>query len=75
MSSCAIATSQHLAQGTASIACIYMLQLRMGCRPLPFGSTNNEAEYSGMIAGLRVSVVVWCDVTLLVVQWCGVVRI
>jgi hypothetical protein len=30
-------------------------QLRMGCRPLPYGSTNNEAEYSGLIAGMRVS--------------------
>jgi ribose/xylose/arabinose/galactoside ABC-type transport system permease subunit len=29
-------------------------QLRIGCRPLQSGSTNNEAEYSGMIAGLMV---------------------
>eukprot|EP00775_Hariotina_reticulata_P007993 gene7993-8191_t len=29
--------------------------LRLGCRPLPFGSTNNQAEYSGMIAGMEVS--------------------
>jgi ribonuclease HI len=29
----------------------------MGCRPLIYGSTNNEAEYSGLIAGMRVSAV------------------
>lgn len=33
------------------------VQIHIGCRPLPYFSTNNEAEYSGMIAGLRVGAV------------------
>lgn len=58
-------------------------RLRLGCKPLPWGSTNNEAEYSGMIAGLRYAhdvlkarhVVVKGDSELAVKQMKGIYRV
>eukprot|EP00878_Enallax_costatus_P045855 GHUV01055367.1.p1 GENE.GHUV01055367.1~~GHUV01055367.1.p1 ORF type:complete len:391 (+),score=105.70 GHUV01055367.1:98-1270(+) len=31
-------------------------QLRIGCRGLKYGSTNNQAEYTGMIEGMRYAI-------------------